>query len=484
MRSMVWGIIAVALSGVVAGAMGLESESLIGGVLIVHAPPGITYSIDPPEEGWCQHYLDSYAITASEEQNARIDATQPETGSVWYVLGAWQFAKEFCGVEFGFGSYESEIYIFDDHGPCYPEAGMELPTAGWPGPNEGTQVVPSGAGDHWSGNYVPIYYFTGYAYGSQGQIPLSFKPSGENFGGFGNCDNPISKWEASCFGAVGINTAGIECHPELPPLEYACCLRPPEDEGGAECQVLTQEACNNSGGEWQEGIDMCCPNPCPTWWACCVDNDCYFLTEEDCTSMSGTWYPGPRFGGAGGYLCEYTCEELGDLRACCLQDVCFLVWEDECTSQGATWHADWTTCDPNPCSRVCCVEDVCFLAWEGECTDALGQWHPEWNSCDPNPCEPAVHVCCVGAVCSLITQEECTTMGGTWYIDGDSCDPNPCEPAPVRVCCMGDSCSLVMEIECTNLQGTWHPDWTTCDPNPCDTPVKRVTWSRIKALYR
>ena len=51
MRNMLWGIVALTLSGVVAGAMGLESESLIGGVLIVHAPPGIAYSDDPPEEG-------------------------------------------------------------------------------------------------------------------------------------------------------------------------------------------------------------------------------------------------------------------------------------------------------------------------------------------------------------------------------------------------------------------------------------------------
>ena len=48
-----------------------DEDDLSNGVFIAHHPPGIQFT-DPPPEGWCQHYLDNFAIYSCDEQNPRI----------------------------------------------------------------------------------------------------------------------------------------------------------------------------------------------------------------------------------------------------------------------------------------------------------------------------------------------------------------------------------------------------------------------------
>ncbi|MCK4413379.1 MAG: hypothetical protein KAY32_07545, partial [Candidatus Eisenbacteria sp.] len=67
-----------------------DVDDLSGGVLLVHAPPGLVYtgSVD-----WC----DSTKIASCEDQVTWVDEGQ----AIWYILSAWDEVKSFSGVEFG-----------------------------------------------------------------------------------------------------------------------------------------------------------------------------------------------------------------------------------------------------------------------------------------------------------------------------------------------------------------------------------------------
>jgi hypothetical protein len=188
-----------------------DSSNLEGGVFIAHHPPGLQYTSG---QDWCARYFQEFAIDSCSEQNSRIDLDGNQgQSSVWFVLAAWAEEKEWCGAEFGFAQYDSTIYAFISSGPCFPDGsggGLEIPTAGWPGPNAGVALSISGA--PWSGNFVPVYFFAGYAY-YQGEMPLAANPSSE-FGGTANCETPPQSWAATAFGAMGIFQDGTSACPE------------------------------------------------------------------------------------------------------------------------------------------------------------------------------------------------------------------------------------------------------------------------------
>jgi hypothetical protein len=238
-------IVLSALIAFVASAAGDDPRDLSNGVLIAHAPLGLEFTNPAPPEGWCQHYIDNFAIHSCEEQNPRIDT---EGGAVWFILAAWDEEKEFCGIDFGFGDYDGDVFCFVDWRPCFPEGGgLELPTDNWPGPTEGTAIV----GFDWTGNYVPIYHFVGYAYGAA-VIPFGADPA-TGRAEFGNCPMPPPQvFEIGCLGGMGILTDGIEC---CPAEMSVCCV-------GCDCYVATEEECADLGGEWHPEWDTCEPNPC------------------------------------------------------------------------------------------------------------------------------------------------------------------------------------------------------------------------------
>jgi hypothetical protein len=219
-----------------------DSTRLFDGMLIVHAPSGLVYSSG---EDYCGRYASEFAISNSYEQVSRIDPASPEVSTVWYVLGAWGSEKEWCRTIFGMDAYDPAIYLFADWGPCNG-AGVEVSSSGWPGPGAGTAVV---HGDRWVGNYEPVYWFAGYAYGA-GQIPLGAYDY-QSQSGFGNCRDV--SFPISCYGALGIYADGMECHPLG--QSFACCT-------GSDCQILTEEQCAAGGGSWLPGNSSCNPDPC------------------------------------------------------------------------------------------------------------------------------------------------------------------------------------------------------------------------------
>jgi hypothetical protein len=230
-------------------------------VLIAHFPTEMAFSFDPPTGGWCQFYWDSLRIEDCEDQVNRID-----TGNqvIWFVLAAWDEDKEWCGTEFGFGEYDSDTFVITDFSPCWPENGLEIPTASWPGPGEGTAIVTTGA--PWEGNFVPVYRFTGLAY-EEGLIPLAADPA-TGFAGTSNCANPPESWAADSLGGMGLFQNGVYACPEgwifaaqnmgergTEP-QGVCCI-------GEACQVTTPSNCHTLGGDFYAGYETCDPNPCP-----------------------------------------------------------------------------------------------------------------------------------------------------------------------------------------------------------------------------
>jgi len=231
------------------------SWDLSGGALICHHSPGVAFSFDPPSGGWCAGYLNGNQIDSCDDQQPRIDAQAPV---VWFVLSAWSEAKEWRGVEFGFSSYNSAAFGFWDWGPCFPGAGLELPSSGWPGPEEGTTFVVTDLS--WQGNFVPVYYFTGYPYETD-VIQLAVNPAS----GKGGATNALGlpgtyPWES--YGGMGLLTSGVEaCWDSVGTMGFAanpfgaCCV----DEI---CSILTPADCLDLGGDFHTEAETCEPNPC------------------------------------------------------------------------------------------------------------------------------------------------------------------------------------------------------------------------------
>jgi hypothetical protein len=219
-----------------------EAEDLTGGMLITHAPPAMAYT---DGENWCRRYAEEAAITNSYQQVCRIDPGLEDPAPVWYVLAAWGAPKEWCRATFGFDHYDPISYAFLDWGPC-SQHGVEAPGTGWPGPDAGTAVL---AGERWSGNYEPLYWFAGYAY-EPGQLPLcSYEYAGES--GLTNCGGMT--FAPDCYGALGLFMPGLACHPEG--QIFACCI-------GEVCEVLYEDDCRAAGGVWMTGTESCSPDPC------------------------------------------------------------------------------------------------------------------------------------------------------------------------------------------------------------------------------
>ncbi|MBM3317445.1 MAG: hypothetical protein FJY75_06290, partial [Candidatus Eisenbacteria bacterium] len=183
-----------------------SASNLSRGVLLVHHPPGLQYSagID-----YCAYARDSLSSSDCRED---VNPTVPldAAASVWFVIAAWSEAKEFAGVEFGFGHYDEQAYAIVDHGPCFPDSGSELADAGWPGPLAGTSLTATTA---WQGEFVPVYYFAGYAY-SEAEIAIQ----GREPGALAKITNALALecevWASRC-GVLGLGRSGVTPCPSM-----------------------------------------------------------------------------------------------------------------------------------------------------------------------------------------------------------------------------------------------------------------------------
>ncbi len=404
----------VVLLGV--GAAWADQNELAGGVLITHYVSQLNYTGEPTD--WGAAYQ-PYAIGSSEEQTARIEG--PRDNAIWYVIAAWAEPKTWCGVEFGFANYTASLFSFYDSGPLFPPAGgLELPMTGWPAPNKGTAFVTTVT--PWSGNYVPVYWFGGYAYGpalGSTVIQIGIDPV-NNVAEFSNCQSNPQSYAVTTDrrGGLGINTDGVRVHPVYVAPERVCC-----NPTTYACTIRTEAECLSEGGVWDESLTSCVPNPCVPTGACCYGTTsmrCGIMSEAECLAK-----PHPVLG------------------------------------QGS-WKGVDVPCDPWPCmdipERVCCLPDqTCEIRTEVECEALDGTWHSGYSSCSQAQCA-ALGACCVGegsGVCQMAWEAECKALNGM---------------------------SPTQQFTPGNL---WHPSRTCDGENPCDnTPVYRATWGSIKRLYQ
>jgi hypothetical protein len=248
-------------SGTRAGSGGPEDANadptdLDGCALIAHHVPGFVLS-----ENACDDYYlpENDPLTCCEDQINRID-TEAYAEAHWFVIAAFDEDKEWCGAQFGFSDH-GDIFVFvaAECGACFPPGGgIEIPSPGWPGPNEGNAFVTLGT--PWIGNFIPIYHFYGFAYGygAPGVVQLTPDPTvaGYPFAGLGNCTDPPIKYDAH-LGGLGVNMDGIYVCGEMAYSDPSVCCH------GVHCWIVyAQWDCEEHGGEWHPEWHHCDPNPC------------------------------------------------------------------------------------------------------------------------------------------------------------------------------------------------------------------------------
>ena len=332
----------------VAAPAGANPVPLPDPTLIPHYAPEIDFSIDPPEGGWCQAY-DEHPVTSAEDLHLRIDV-EGYLEVVWYVLAGMCGSDPWCEMEFGLGSYDAAAFAAYSAGPCFPSQGIESAGQGWPGPGTGTSLATTDV--PWEGIWVPVYYFTGYAYSAPGPtiIPLGENPSSGNIG-YLRCTNPEEEQPFYHPGSLGINMDGTA----IPPMQFrACCL---EDW----CETLPDDNCELLGGVWLEDQMDCDPDPCRIS-ACCVDEVCTLRSELECLEAGGHWVE------QDSAACEP--DNPCDKGACCLPAGCEYVWEDSCHAlhpeitgefvPGEIWHPSGD-CDPG--TTWCYPSPILETSW-------------------------------------------------------------------------------------------------------------------------
>jgi hypothetical protein len=276
-------VVVAGILGLFAGsALAQPRDDLSNGMLIVHAPLNGCYTMD----GICAY--------ANLQDCASLNNYIPlsNVSRCWFVIAVFLFESQWCGVEFGI-QYEETAPSITDYGFCVPSNGMEVASIDWPAPHTGTAVMTIDV--PWTGNYLPVYWFTGYSYYGPGDFQLIDHPGTPAFTTFVNCAQ--EEFPAACLGALGFGMPGYNCcNPPPPPIFWACCLY------DGSCIVTgNADECLAAGGVWHEG-EHCEEVECPVPVVCCADHVCYFVHEEECVALGGVLHP--EFVDCAGEPCE------------------------------------------------------------------------------------------------------------------------------------------------------------------------------------
>ncbi|MBU1698628.1 MAG: T9SS type A sorting domain-containing protein [Candidatus Eisenbacteria bacterium] len=166
-----------------------------GGVLVVHHDPQLVYSAscgDLTLPGDCSQL----------NPTAAADGTPQK----WFVIAAFpdDVSDRLNTITFGLGQYDPEDLAMGSWGPCdIIGSPLEVATADWPDPGEGTAV--SWAPDCLGGEMVPVYWFLTYAY-SNGTIPLTAHSVHGGF--FVECSASPQSDGITDYGTMGFGMAG------------------------------------------------------------------------------------------------------------------------------------------------------------------------------------------------------------------------------------------------------------------------------------
>ncbi len=180
------------------------------------------------------------------------------------------------GVTFGMAYNEDEIFL-RAFGAC---GDFELSTSDWPESGEGTAITFSEAQTE---TVVDLYWFVAYNYyANPNSLDLIAHPSqGANFA---DDSIPAVLDPIVALGSFGFSTDGSLPCPEEGSFG-ACCF------SDGSCEVLREEDCNSSGGEF-EGNGTDCDLGCegPPIGACCLSGgECEIRSEQECRDSGGEY---------------------------------------------------------------------------------------------------------------------------------------------------------------------------------------------------
>jgi hypothetical protein len=199
-------------------------------------------------------------------EDTNPNAAPDPSGVEWYVVLAAGNSLAFNTIVFGVGDYDPYACYLAGSGPCFGDLNpLEVPSAGWPGPNSGTAV--SWAPECLTGDLVPVYYFGFYVYYGGGSVPLGdFYPG--QVAAVVSCESPPEEDLIADFGAIGCgDDPGEQACPDAQEPRGACCVDADGDGIDETCipGVTEFECFEELGGSlWFPDTD-CGPNnePCP-----------------------------------------------------------------------------------------------------------------------------------------------------------------------------------------------------------------------------
>ena len=154
-------------------------------------------------------------------------------------------------------------------------------------------------------------------------------------------------------------------------LDLAFVITGPAEEIGACCHGdIYSPTCTNTSqvdcevnlqGTWYAGAD--CNDPsfqCPFAAACCFpDGSCANMTQQDCQNAGGQWNPATScLGDNNSNFVDDACEGLYPMGACCLSDnSCIVTYQAACQNiAGAQYMGDGTDCSDNNGNQIA---DIC-----------------------------------------------------------------------------------------------------------------------------
>jgi hypothetical protein len=205
------------------------------------------------------------------------DACPDPSGVEWYLIvavappGVEELA--FTTITFGLGDYIDSACYVARFGPCFQELGpVQIPSAGWPGPNSGTSVT--WAPECLTGGLVPVYYFGFYVYYGGGTVPLGDFYPGQT-AAVASCDAPFPVDDPiedpdgdGFFGILGCGEASGKRECPLPRMDVGVCCVDTDGDGVLEtcAHGVSEDECFHvlDGTMWFPG-ELCGPDnePCP-----------------------------------------------------------------------------------------------------------------------------------------------------------------------------------------------------------------------------
>lgn len=201
---------AAALAAVIALVAQVHAGPNEGGILAVHGnAEGVDTNGDPCTE-----------ISLPDACSELVPTAVPDANGVeWVLVLAVREPDPLSldGVIFGVQYEPTECYIAH-YGPCHQDlVELELPSDGWPGPGQGTDVTWSGCLE---GNVIPVYYLGLYVY-APGQMALGDYYPGHpavlwNCPGQDPPDGITAFGLFGCGGAQGENPCGASSVPDDP----------------------------------------------------------------------------------------------------------------------------------------------------------------------------------------------------------------------------------------------------------------------------